>query len=86
MATTSYSGFEISETDLYTFQGWLDLFAAATITSDMTDAKAKFIALAPAFLWTDADVNSIGFLAFIYNGLMGTGDDVETPTFNFFHG
>ena len=52
----------------------------------MTDAKAKFIALAPAFLWTDADVNSIGFLAFIYNGLMGTGDDVETPTFNFFHG
>ena len=54
----------------------------------MTDAKAKFTALAPAFLWTDADVNSIGFLAFIYNGILATGgaDKVDDPTFNFFHG
>ena len=88
MATESYSEFEISETDLYIFQGWLDFFAAATITSDDTDAKASFIKLAPAFLWTDADVNSISFLSFIYDGLLGTGgaDKVDEPTFNLFHG
>ena len=83
--TTTYSGFELSDTDILVFQRWLDFFAAATIDKDDTDAQASFEALAPAWLYDETNGPRTSFLAFIYNTLMAAGTEDE-PVFNLFHG
>ena len=88
MADKTNSGFEISESDLYIFQGMIDFFAAATIDPSDTDAEAKFKDLAPAFLWNSdaSNPNTISFLGPIYDMLMDTDKDDGSDKFNLFAG
>ena len=88
MADETNSGFELSDTDLFTWQGLIDFFAAATIDPNDTDAEAKFKDLAPAFLWNNdaANKNTISFLGPIYDMLMDTDKDDGTDKFNLFAG
>ena len=88
MADKTNSGFELSETDLYIWQGMIDFFAAATIDPTDIDAEAKFKDLAPAFLWNNdaANKNTISFLGPIYDMLMDTDKDDGETKFNLFAG
>ena len=85
MATTTYSGFDVSEIDAIFFQGLIDFFAAATIP-DGSDASV-FTDIAPTWLWNaDSNTNRLKSLSFIYTMIMNSDAALGPISTNMFFG